>query len=365
MPKSILKLELFQPDLLKDLGEDAVDVALLSVNQFVRLDTFKFVLQVALEQQGCLEFLFSCTSARYLLCDTISIIPLSLALPEDQFNFALKWVDETFPHDLENYSAESLCIRLLATISISLQLFPYVNTDYRPRDLASSHEYVVHSNSVLQALASVTQRPVSEIEERSSKMSQKARKNVKRSQQTPKSFDMTPFRALHLEVPPSPQKGKEMALEILAKQKGILVVTMFALVPLYYLTHVLSKSYLKIFRLESLADAFRRNYIPSSQFEAIVDDRSAPQANPSDEAIEMPEEVPAAYPQVQPMKAALYFDSAEGFGQWRILISGRANRNLREMRKKDANLFHITLKKIKYPFLSLVGLCLMSNSNLL
>jgi len=71
----------------------------------------------------------------------------------------------------------------------------------------------------------------------------------------------------------------------------------------------------------------------------------------------MPEEVPAAYPQVQPMKAALYFDSAEGFGQWRILISGRAVRNLREAKKKNTNLFRITLKKIKYPFLSLVGLC--------
>ena len=67
-------------------------------------------------------------------------------------------------------------------------------------------------------------------------------------------------------------------------------------------------------------------------------------------------EVPAAYPQVQPMKAALYFDSAEGFGQWRILISGRADRNLRETKKKDSSLFRITLKKIKYPFLSLVGL---------
>lgn len=167
-------------------------------------------------------------------------IPLSLALPEDQFNLALKWVEEAFPHDLENYSTESLCISLLSTISVSLQLFPYANNDYRPEDLASSHEYVVHSNSVLQALASVTQRSVSEIEERSSKMSQKAKKNVKRSQQTPKPFDMTPFRALHLEVPPSPQKGKEMALEILAKQKGILVVTMFALLLLYYLTHVLS-----------------------------------------------------------------------------------------------------------------------------
>ena len=65
------------------------------------------------------------------------------------------------------------------------------------------------------------------------------------------------------------------------------------------------------------------------------------------------------------MKAALYFDSAEGFGQWRILISGKANRNLRETKKKDPNLFRITLKKIKYSFHSLVSLCTMSNSSLL
>jgi hypothetical protein len=65
------------------------------------------------------------------------------------------------------------------------------------------------------------------------------------------------------------------------------------------------------------------------------------------------------------MRAALYFDSAEGFGQWRILISGRADRNLRETRKKDTNLFRITLKKIKYPLVSPVGLCVLSNANFL
>ena len=61
------------------------------------------------------------------------------------------------------------------------------------------------------------------------------------------------------------------------------------------------------------------------------------------------------------MKAALYFDSAEGFGQWRVLISGKANRNLRETKKKDPNLFRITLKKIKYLFHSLVSVSMMSN----
>ena len=80
--------------------------------------------------------------------------------------------------------------------------------------------------------------------------------------------------------------------------------------------------------------------------DAAVEDNSG-LANRPDNNIEIREHVPAAYPQVQPMKAALYFDSVEGFGQWRILISGRADGNLRELRKKDTNLFRITLKKIK------------------
>jgi hypothetical protein len=90
----------------------------------------------------------------------------------------------------------------------------------------------------------------------------------------------------------------------------------------------------------------KRNYIPPVIVDAAVENNGA-LANRSNGDIEILEEVPAAYPQVQPMKAALYFDSVEGFGQWRILISGRADRNLREMRKKDRNLFRITLKKIK------------------
>jgi hypothetical protein len=107
---------------------------------------------------------------------------------------------------------------------------------------------------------------------------------------------------------------------------------------------------LNLFRLESLSNAFKRNYIPITVIEASVEDGGALLTKPSARDIEIVEEVPAAYPQVQPMKAALYFDSVEGFGQWRILISGRADRNLRETRKKDANLFRITLKKIKCPF---------------
>ena len=54
-----------------------------------------------------------------------------------------------------------------------------------------------------------------------------------------------------------------------------------------------------------------------------------------------------ALPPVLPMKAALYFDSADGFGEWRILISTRADRDLRQARRRDAKTFAIFIKKIK------------------
>ncbi len=114
-------------------------------------------------------------------------------------------------------------------------------------------------------------------------------------------------------------------------------------------------------RLESLTDALKRNYIPSSAVEVVVKGTSANLADSSDQTTEMLEKIPVAYPQVQPMKVALYFDNADGFGQWRILISGRADRNLRETKKKDTNLFRITLKKIKYPFIFSYDLSVLSN----
>jgi hypothetical protein len=54
-----------------------------------------------------------------------------------------------------------------------------------------------------------------------------------------------------------------------------------------------------------------------------------------------------AYPMVRPMKAALYFDSVKGFGEWRILISSRADGMLRKARRSDKKIFEIMIKKIR------------------
>ena len=65
------------------------------------------------------------------------------------------------------------------------------------------------------------------------------------------------------------------------------------------------------------------------------------------------DEVPAAFPAVQPMRASLYFDSAEGFGAWKILVGGRATGDLREAKRRSPDFYDIFVKKIKsvLPFL--------------
>lgn len=50
---------------------------------------------------------------------------------------------------------------------------------------------------------------------------------------------------------------------------------------------------------------------------------------------------------IQPIKAALYFENVEGFGEWRILISTKAQKYLREAKRGNSAMFEIVVKKIK------------------
>ena len=56
----------------------------------------------------------------------------------------------------------------------------------------------------------------------------------------------------------------------------------------------------------------------------------------------------SAFPTIQPMSAALYFDDIEGFGEWSILLSNRARKDLRNFKRADGAMFRIIMKKIKW-----------------
>ena len=56
----------------------------------------------------------------------------------------------------------------------------------------------------------------------------------------------------------------------------------------------------------------------------------------------------SAFPMIQPMKASLYFDGVEGFGEWAVNLSTRALKDLRDVKRSDGTMFRIVIKKIKY-----------------
>jgi hypothetical protein len=55
-----------------------------------------------------------------------------------------------------------------------------------------------------------------------------------------------------------------------------------------------------------------------------------------------------AFPMIQLMKTALYFDDVEGFGEWSIMLSTRAQKDLREVKCADGGVFRIVMKKIMW-----------------
>ena len=48
------------------------------------------------------------------------------------------------------------------------------------------------------------------------------------------------------------------------------------------------------------------------------------------------------------MKDTLYFNNIEGFGEWTILLSTRAQRDLRGIKRGDGAVFRMAVKKIKW-----------------
>ena len=48
------------------------------------------------------------------------------------------------------------------------------------------------------------------------------------------------------------------------------------------------------------------------------------------------------------MKVALYFENADGFGEWRIIIGTDATKKLRELANGDKKKCLIVMRKIKY-----------------
>ncbi|KIM81676.1 hypothetical protein PILCRDRAFT_88881 [Piloderma croceum F 1598] len=140
-----------------------------------------------------------------------------------------------------------------------------------------------------------------------------------------------PFRKLGVDIPSTSLATEQLMTSILQDQKCIL------------------EYYLSILHHPNLSHIFKDEYIRQNDGIVLSLTPTVQKAPDPDIATKaLTNTVPSAYLMVQPMKAALYFDSAVGFGEWRILLSTCATQDLREARRTDAKLFKIIVKKIKF-----------------
>ena len=170
----------------------------------------------------------------------------------------------------------------------------------------------------------------------------KKQKKLKRKHRNTASIDISPFHKLGAKIPFSYVEAVQMARDISSKLKRVLEVGERLLqFKIYSLTR--SQSYLELLLQPVLALRLRRAYLS-------MDDDATPRPSAPRESkvIQAAEVKPSAYPKVQPMKAALYFENAEGFGDWRIIINTDATKKLRELANGDRKKCAIVVKKIKY-----------------
>jgi hypothetical protein len=116
---------------------------------------------------------------------------------------------------------------------------------------------------------------------------------------------------------------------------------------------ILPQDYLTVLRSSQLIQHLTASYLVSDPPNSLDSSKPmtgtvavTPKSMP--EVSSVPEtNVPPAFPQIQPVKAAKYFsEPAEGFGPWRLLLSSRAIQHLKGYHR-DQKVWHIVKKKMQ------------------
>ncbi|KAH9949530.1 hypothetical protein B0H21DRAFT_881892 [Amylocystis lapponica] len=223
------------------------------------------------------------------------------------------------PHLFEFIASDSL--------SLSLIFVPTLAAD-ELAELKAYRHIVVHTRDVLSALGCGKFDDGDMLDNDGDIFGGLGKKKTQHKKKLHKRRDTTidpkPFEGLGLRIPSTLSEAEETVNQVLTQRKDIL----------------------QLLRKPGVTDTFRSAYIPV-EAPAYDATNNLVEMEPLLAADTVVETSPVAYPMVQPIKAALYFDSADGFGDWRILISTRADADLRQTRKREVKLFDIILKKIK------------------
>lgn len=232
-------------------------------------------------------------------------------------------------------------MKLLQRLSSSLLFAEYPSAADAPPDLRIFWRKVELSISVLKELEENANNTFS-----SGNTSPVSRKRGKQTSKN-RRIDPLPFDSMGITVPSTDAEVRDVYVGVLQQLQSILeVCECIASSPcgtkrLQY--------YLLVLREPLVSETFRSSYTKTNLSSERI---SSPTRKKLVTGPDLSRSL--AFPMIQPMKAALYFDDVEGFGEWSILLSTRAQKDLRDYKRADGAMFRIIMKKIKCDLTSMV-----------
>ncbi|KAK0245300.1 P-loop containing nucleoside triphosphate hydrolase protein [Armillaria nabsnona] len=300
--KRIYCSDLFSPEKLT--STDALECALQELQSILTKDNFKHVFQELFDNESpdTILLVFSYSYIFTALSETTSLT---------------SWFLESFPSEAADYNV-TVHYKTILWLSTELLSSPFV----ADKDLcARYHEAAQIAPKVLQYLdsflCSVDIRTQHHNKKGKVKPSQWKLPQVKQddgaSTLVEKYFDV-----LNINIPKTLSQAAILVDHILQSQRDTL------------------KFYLKLLRHPEISTSLKECFIVSASPTELEKSTSGIVAK-----------LPSAYPIVQLMKSALYFDTADGFGDWTVVISMNADKFLRRAHKKNLSAFNAFVEKIK------------------
>ena len=151
-------------------------------------------------------------------------------------------------------------------------------------------------------------------------------------------IDPLPFGSMGIAVPTTDAEACDVCVNVLSQLQNILEVCEFTVDSLSGHGTEKSQHYLLVLREPPLSEIFKSLYT-----ETELPLEGAPSLAPGPDQSNNP-----AFPMVQSMKATLSFDDIEEFGEWPILLSTRAQKDLRDFGRANGAVFQSVMEKIKW-----------------
>ncbi|KAF5345183.1 hypothetical protein D9758_009704 [Tetrapyrgos nigripes] len=256
-------------------------------------------------------------------------LPLILSNIDEQGIPLQKWILDSFSHQPDMFTS-SLHYKLLLQLSDLFFFDSPISFDQEVRmKLSSKHQFIRKIPALLEHLykLSFDDKQRGDVPEfQGARLTQKQRKrNEMLAARKPLVAEQKLFDDVGLDVPRCQQELDDLMERVLTEQLSLL------------------KEYFGYLRSENVAEVIKRRFVVSTETEDLFLSLQEEAVAESD----LLDETPSAYPKVQPMKSALYFDSVDGFGDWIIFVNQNAHNELRIKHKKDKDTFDIVVKKIR------------------